>query len=159
MGMSDYFARLRQHLGHDLLLNPGAAACIRDSAGRILLLHRNEVGGRWSFPGGAMDPGENVADAVVREVREEIGLEVEPVAVIGIYSGPEFAITYPNGDRVQPVTVFFECRVQGGEMRPDQDEILEGRYFSAEDALPPMYACCAAKFKDALEFDGRTVFR
>ena len=159
MGMSEYFARLRRCLGHDLILNPGAAACIRDSAGRILLLHRNEEGGRWSFPGGAMDPGESIADAVVREVREETGLHVEPAAVIGVYSGPAFSITYPNGDRVQPVTILFECRVLGGELRPDQDEILEGRYFARNDELPPMYPCCVAKMKDAFEFDGRAAFR
>ena len=159
MGMSEYFARLRRCLGHDLILNPGAAACIRDSTGRILLLHRNEAGGLWSFPGGAMDPGESIADAVVREVREETGLEVEPVAVIGVYSGPAFSITYPNGDRVQPVTILFECRVREGELQPDLDEILEGRYFGPDDECPPMYPCCVAKFKDALEFDGHVTFR
>ena len=159
MGMSEYFVRLRRCVGHDLLLNPAAAACIRDEQGRILLLRRSEKDNLWSFPGGAMDPGESIAETVIREVREETGLEVEPIELIGIYSDPAYTITYPNGDRVQAVISFFECRVLGGELRPDMDEILEGRYFGPQDELPPMYPCCVDKVKDALAFDGRAVFR
>ncbi len=152
MGMSGYFARLRECVGHDLLLSPAAAACIRDGAGRILLLRRGDGDDLWSFPGGAMDPGERAAETVVREVREEIGLEVEPVALIGVYSGPEYAISYPNGDRVQPVINFFECRVVGGRPEPDMDEILGYRYFGPTDELPPMHPCCVAKARDAFGF-------
>lgn len=152
MGMSDYFARLRKCVGHDLLLSPAAAACIRDEAGRILLLRRSDGENLWSFPGGAMEPGEQAAETVVREVREEIGLEIEPVALIGVYSDPEYAIAYPNGDRVQPVIIFFECRIVGGELRPDMDEILGYRYFGPTDELPPMHPCCVAKARDAFRF-------
>ena len=159
MGMSEYFVRLRRCVGHDLLLAPAAAACIRDEQGRILLLRRSERNNLWSFPAGAMDPGESIAETVVREAREEAGLEIEPIALIGVYSDPAYTITYPNGDRVQAVINFFECRVLGGELRPDMDEILEGRYFGPQDELPPMYPCCVAKMKDALVFDGRAVFR
>ena len=152
MGMSDYFARLRECVGHDLLLSPAAAACIRDDAGRILLLRRSDGDNLWSFPGGGIEPGERAAEAAVREAREEIGLEVEPAALIGIYSDPEYAIAYPNGDQVQPVINFFECRVVGGELRPDMDEILGYRYFGPADELPPMHPCCVAKARDAFTF-------
>lgn len=157
--MSEYFLRLRKCVGHDLLLHPTAAACIRDEQGRILLLRRSDGANLWSFPGGAMEPGESAGEAVVREVREETGLEVEPVALIGVYSSPDYAITYPNGDQIQAVIVFFECRVVGGTLRPDMDEILEGRYFGPDDELPPMYPCCVAKARDAFAFDGRAFFR
>ena len=42
----------------------------------------------WGLPGGAMDLGESVGQAVVREVREETGLEVQPTGLVGIYSDP-----------------------------------------------------------------------
>ena len=99
-GMSDYFVRLRSCIGHDPLLHPAAAACIRDEQGRILLVRRSDGINLWSFPGGAMELGERADEAVIREVREETGLEVEPVALIGVYSSPDYAITYPNGDQV-----------------------------------------------------------
>ena len=159
MGATGYLGRLRECVGHDLLLVPAAAACIRDEEGRVLLVRRSDGDNLWSLPGGGMELGERAAETVVREVREEIGLEVEPVALIGVYSSPEYVFGYPNGDQVQPVIVFFECRVVGGELEPDQEEILEGRYFGPEDELPPLLPCCAAKARDAFVFRGQAFFR
>ncbi len=159
MGATGYLARLRECVGHDLLLVPAAAACIRDEEGRILLLRRSDGDNLWSFPGGGMELGERAAEAVVREVREEIGLEVRPVALIGVYTGPEYIFAYPNGDQVQPVIIFFECRVVGGELRPDMQEITGARYFGLEDKLPPMRPCCVAKAHDAFAFQGQAFFR
>jgi 8-oxo-dGTP pyrophosphatase MutT (NUDIX family) len=158
MGATDYHARLRECVGHTLLLGPSAAACIRDTEGRILLLQRSDGDNLWGFPGGAMEPGERIADTVVREVREETGLEVEPTMLIGVYSAPEYAFVYPNGDQVQPVTIFFECRIVGGKLSPDMEESLAARYFS-NDELPPMRPCCVAKAGDASAFPGQAFFR
>jgi len=84
VGATDYHARLRECVGHALLLGPSAAACIRDTEGHSLLLQRSDGNNLWGFPGGAMEPGERIADTVVREVREETGLEVEPTMLIGV---------------------------------------------------------------------------
>jgi 8-oxo-dGTP pyrophosphatase MutT (NUDIX family) len=105
MGMSDYVAKLRACVGNDLLVLASAGACIRDERGRILLLRRSD--GLWSVPGGGLEPGERLDQAVVREVREETGLEVEPTALIGVYSDPEYIFTYPNGHQVQPITTSY----------------------------------------------------
>lgn len=158
MGATDYHAWLRKCVGHTLLLGPSAAACIRDTEGRILLLQRSDGDNLWGFPGGAMEPGERIADTVVREVREETGLEVEPTVLIGVYSSSEYAFAYPNGDQVQPVTIFFECRIVGGELRPDMKESLAVCYFS-NDELPLMRPCCVAKAGDAFTFQGQAFFR
>jgi len=117
MPIPPYVARLRQHVGHDLLLLPAAAAIIRDPEGRVLLIHRGDGRG-WSLPGGIMEPGERLLDCLQREVREETGLEVEPLRLTGLYSDPDYVlITYPNGDRVQFVSATFECQVVGGRLR------------------------------------------
>ena len=159
MGATGYLGRLRKCVGHDLLLAPAAAACIRDEEGCILLLRRSDGEDLWGFPGGAIEPGERAGEAVAREVYEEIGLKVEPVALIGIYSGPEYIFAYPNGDQVQPVTIFFECRVVGGELCPDMQEIVGARHFGPGDELPSMRPCCIAKAQDAFAFQGRAFFR
>lgn len=157
MPMSDYVARLRACVGNDLLILTAAGACIRDEQGRILLLRRSD--GLWSVPGGGLEPGERLDQAVVREVREETGLEVEPAALIGVYSDPEYTFCYPNGHQVQPIIAFFECRVVGGALQPDLDEILEARYFGPADKLPNLMTCCRAKALDAFAFRGKAFFR
>ena len=45
-----------------------------------------------------------------------VTMDVEPVALIGVYSDPEYIFTYPNGHQVQPIIAFFECRVVGGAL-------------------------------------------
>lgn len=157
--VTGYLADIRKCIGHALLLTPAAGACIRDAEGRILLLRRTDGDNLWSFPGGMIEPGEGAADAVKREVREEIGLEVEPMMLIGVYTSPEYAFAYPNGDQVQPVTLFFECQVLDGELRPDLEEIVEARYFGPEDELPPLRPCCVAKAGDAFAFRGQAFLR
>ena len=67
---------------------PVAAAIPRDDEGRIWLLRRtqHEGAGRWTFPGGYVELGESVEDAAVRETREELEMEIELGALVGVYS-------------------------------------------------------------------------
>src|SRR5881398_1994349 len=107
MGMSDYVRRLREKVGNDLLFMPSAGTLIRDEAGRVLLVRHVE--GRWMLPGGAVDPGERPADAAAREALEEAGIVVEPLAVAGVFGGPEYRITYENGDETAWVITVFHA--------------------------------------------------
>jgi len=158
MGMSEYTSRLRRCVGKDTLLVPAATGCIRDSEGHVLLVRRSDEEGLWGFPGGAMEPGESAAAAMAREVREETGLVVEPVALIGVYSDPSFTFAFPNGDRVQAISSFFECRVTGGSLAPDMEETLALRYFGPHER-PRLRPACEARFRDAFDFQGRAFFR
>ena len=158
MGMSDYMAWLRERVGKETLVVPSAIASIVDADGRVLLLERSDGDDLWGFPGGAMEPGESAVEAVKREVREEVGLEVEPVELIGVYSSPDYAFHYPNGDRVQPVGMLFDCQVTGGRLRPDLEEALGARYFGP-DELPTMRPCCVAKAEDVFAYEGRAFLR
>ncbi len=133
MPVSPYVARLRAHIGHDLLLLPGVSAVVRDGAGRILLARRSD-NGRWSLPAGIIDPGEQPADAVLREVFEETGVHAEIERLGGVATHP---VVYPNGDECEYLNVWFRCRAVGGEPRVDQDESLEVGWF-APDALPDL---------------------
>ena len=119
-------------LGTKLVLMPSVAAVMFDDAGRVLLA-RHSTGGVWSTPGGAIDPDETPQDAVVREVWEELRLDVEPFRVLGTFGGPDFRITYENGDEVAYVITAFECRIRGGDLRPDGDEVLEARWFALDE--------------------------
>ncbi len=117
-----------------LEVRPGVAAVITDPAGRVLL-HDRRVGDGWALPSGAVEPGESVLAALVREVREETGLTVVVERLVGIYSDPAYQIVaYPDGRRVHFITCLFACRVTSDVVRGS----AEGRRWAwfAPDALP-----------------------
>lgn len=133
MPMSPYMKDLRALVGSRLLLVPSAAAAIRDERGRVLLA-RHRTGGRWSFPGGAVEPLETPADAAVREIWEEIALTVALTRIVGVYAGPEFVVRYENGDETAYLGILFEARRTGGSVRPDGVEVLEVGWFDRDAA-------------------------
>src|SRR5260221_3275956 len=101
----------------------GVFALIFDDQGRVLLGLRRDIDW-WNLPGGGMEAGETVDEALRREVREETGLEVEVGQLVGVYSKPQ----------KQEVVLTFRCQVTGGSLQPTE-EISESRYFPP-NALP-----------------------
>ena len=133
MPISNYARRLRAKVGNDLLLMPSVTALVFDESRRVLLVRPTRRENVWVAPGGAVDPDEQPQDAVVREVWEETGLLVEPTELRGVFGGPEYRVWYANGDEVGYMMAVYECRVRGGVLRVDGDEISEARYFSPAD--------------------------
>ncbi len=89
----------------------------------VLLAHRRDIDW-WNLPGGGMETGETVEEAMCREVREETGLEVEVEGLVGVYSKP----------RKDEVVLALRCRITGGTLTATE-ESRECRFF-APDALP-----------------------
>lgn len=134
MPISEYLKNLRKKIGHDLVLMPGAGCAIFDAQDRLLMIRIRESG-RWSIPGGAVDPGETPARAAVREAYEETGLTVELIRVLGVFGGEYMVIDYTNGDRTAYVSSIFEAKPVGGELRPIDGEADAFQYYSREEAL------------------------
>lgn len=114
----------------------GADAAVFDEQGRVLLQCRSDFK-VWGLPGGSVEVGEKVEQAVRREVKEETGYDVEVVRLVGVYSDPAFTTTrYPSGDVVHYVSLLFECRVTGGRLRTDSEGESTALAFFPPDALP-----------------------
>ncbi len=130
--ISPYVAHLREKVGNDLLLLPSTSVLPRDAAGRMLLVRLIDTG-NWATIGGAIEPGESPAEGAVREAQEEAGVTVELGNVLGVLGGPEYRVTYPNGDRAAYVVTVFDATVIGGDPRPDGDETSEVDWFRPEE--------------------------
>ena len=102
---------------------PVAGAIPREPNGRVWLLRRgfDPAAGLWTFPGGFVDLGESVEDAARREAKEELEVDIELTALVGVYSRPE--------DRV--LLVVYAATLTG-DPRPT-DEAPEVRAFAPAD--------------------------
>jgi 8-oxo-dGTP pyrophosphatase MutT (NUDIX family) len=131
VGISPYIRRLREQVGHDLLVLPSVAVLPWDEDGRLLLVREAETG-LWQTIGGAIEPDESPAQAAVREAAEEAGVVVELTGIRGVLGGPQFRMTYPNGDLVSYVPTIFDARVIDGEPHPDGEETSEVAWFTPD---------------------------
>lgn len=106
------------------------AIIVRD--GRVLLIRRGQAPllGEWSLPGGVLECGETLREAVVREACEETGLAVEAGELLGVYE----RITRGDDGRVRYhyVLIDFLCHLTGGEVQAASDA-ADARWFAPEE--------------------------
>ncbi|HUY77493.1 MAG TPA: NUDIX domain-containing protein [Ktedonobacterales bacterium] len=100
-----------------------------DPARERILLTRRADNGRWCFPGGRLEAGERVAEACLRELREETGLEGRILRLIGVYSNHDFLLEYADGNRYHLVSLCFAVAATGGVLQLS-DETTEYGYFT-----------------------------
>ena len=104
-------------------------AIVGNDAGEILLVKR-APSGVWLYPTGWADVGYSAAEVVVKEVREETGIEAEPVQLLGVVDGMRMGFT-----KFGMYMLLFHCRATGGELNPHPLE-TDGCGWFAKDHLP-----------------------
>ena len=129
VGIAAHIARLRAIVGHELLLLPSVSVLPVDEAGRVLLVRHAGHDG-WGVLGGAVEVGESPAAAAVREAREEISADIQLVRLVDVLGGPDFEVSYPNGDRTAYVTAVYEARILTGSPAPGDGELSELAWFT-----------------------------
>lgn len=133
-----YLWRVRQKVGHDLVLVPGAAVAAQREDGRVLFIRRSD-NGVWALPGGAAEESGSFARTAVDELREETGLVVDPADLIPAACFSDAAhhtLHYPNDDVAHFFSLCFLVRRWKGEPRPG-DETLEVRFGDPGDPPQP----------------------
>jgi NAD+ diphosphatase len=117
--------------GHVAYPRISPAMMVLVKRGRSILLARNvavPAGGRMSALAGFLEPGESIEEAIHREVREEVGIEVKDPRYFASQSWP-----YPHS-----LMIAFTAEYAGGELKCDPAEIAEARWFAPGDALPEL---------------------
>jgi ADP-ribose pyrophosphatase YjhB (NUDIX family) len=109
--------------------------------GKILLTKREDFE-VWCLPGGEVDEGESIAQAAIREAREETGLEVELTRLIGLYS-------HPSESALIGHIVSFAARPIGGQYQPDPHEVVEMGYFAPDEIPANLLVTHLRRIKDA----------
>lgn len=113
MNRKDYY--YDEHAPKPQVIVPAVSAIIFHSGTKILLQERID-NGKWSLPGGTMEPGETVEIAIKREVKEETGFDIEVKQLLGIYSDPNHVIAYSDGEIRQQFSICFICEIKGGSL-------------------------------------------
>ncbi|WP_414471473.1 NUDIX hydrolase [Microvirga sp. M2] len=126
--MAGWIKDIRSKIGSDLIFVNSAGGWIEDDEGKVLLQKRSAILDHWGFPGGIIELGESASEAAVREIREETGLIVSPIELLGVYS--KYFATCENGDQCQTFTVFFRMKIISGELSIDNKETFELSFFS-----------------------------
>jgi 8-oxo-dGTP diphosphatase len=114
------------------------AGVVVDEHNRALLIQRRD-NGHWEAPGGVLEPDEDILSGVRREVREETGLDVVPLALTGVYKNMKHAI----------VALVFRCAATGGALALS-DETQAFRWVSAYDVAELADDAFAIRVTDAL---------
>jgi 8-oxo-dGTP diphosphatase len=133
-----YVLDLRRSYGQGRLLLVGVSGVVvrndlEPGRSQILLVRRAD-NGKWSLPAGIVEPDEQPATTIVRELFEETRVRARADRLTLLTTDPELA--YPNGDRCQYVSLTFRCSYLGGEAEVGDEESTEVAWFPT-DQLPP----------------------
>lgn len=131
-------------------LRLGCSAVLLDPTGAQVLLTRRTDNGLWCLPGGQVDAGESIAEAIEREFYEETGLRVQVKQLTGVYSDPDQLVVYPDGNKIHTVVLNFIVEKVSGETGLSR-ETTDIRYFSVAEAVKmDLFHNHAEHLRDAL---------
>ena len=156
-----YIPYIRGLVGHEQIFLAFVSVVLRDDQGRILLQQRGDFD-VWGLPGGSLEMGETLEACARRELLEESGLTAGVLSLVGVYSEPEYAYTYPNGDQTQQFTICLQGQVSGGRLLADGVESLDLRFFYPSEipyaTLFPWYAAMLCDAQRLAENGGSPAF-
>jgi len=113
-------------------LVPSVNVVVVNDAGEVLMIRRSD-NDNWAVPGGAIDLGESMVEAAIRETREESGIECRIAGIVGIYTDPRHVILYTsNGEARQEFSIVLTASAVGGTPTPS-DESSEVAWVRRED--------------------------
>lgn len=141
-------------LGSQGEVRVGCSAILFDEGREKVFLTRRADNGMWCLPGGRVDPGESVEEAVLRELWEETGLRGRVTRFLGVYSDPNRLVIYPDGNKAHIVALSFEVEATGGEAGLSNETTDFGFFTLAEAAQMEIISNHYERVLDALKAEG-----
>ena len=135
-----------------------AGGIVENEEGSILLV-KTEHGG-WVYPGGQVEVGENLIDGLMREIKEESGIDVEVTQLIGVYSNTG-VYKWHDGVTDVPTKIMFDfiCKPIGGELCTSE-ETSEVQWVPKDEVLSMITAnAIRTRYEAYLEFDGNVAYK
>ncbi|MFE7774491.1 NUDIX hydrolase [Streptomyces sp. NPDC057445] len=118
MARIDYFNDPKAPKANSIV--PSVTAVALNEAGEVLLIHKTD-NDLWALPGGGVDVGESVADAAVRETKEETGFDIVVTGLVGLYTNPAHVMAYDDGEVRQQFSICFTAKITGGKLRTSSE--------------------------------------
>lgn len=132
--MKNYIQKLREKIGNEKFIHPAARIIIENDKNEFLFITKKD-NGALGIPAGGFEENETIEECIKREVKEETGLDIIDMNVIGISSKPNIEfVEYPNGDKIQYFTIEFYSNQWEGKLKiNDKTEIKSVQFMSAEN--------------------------
>lgn len=140
--VGSYLWQLRQAIGHELALVPGAMVALRRADGQVLITQRGDDG-TWCLPAGAAEIGGSFARTAIDELSQEAGVETteQDLVPFGCLSKAELhTINYPNGDVTHCFALCFLVERWKGDPEPDGEESTAVRFAPLSSPPTPLHA-------------------
>ena len=153
----EYWKFLRSKVGSSQIIIPGADGAIINNGEILLVKNKNDK--KWYLPGGLQELNESIERTVIREIKEELNINVVVRKLISIYSSPKWIKKYINGDIIQSLTFLLLVETKDIKIEIDKSEIEEYDYFRINE-LPDNIADYALEMcKDVLDYNGKTILK
>jgi len=129
----NYVKYIRDRVGHDPINLTGVNVLILNEKDEVLLQRRGTFPYKWGLVGGITELGESLEETAIRETKEETGLDIKELNLLGTTSGEECYIDFPNGDKAYFITVGYFTKNFSGLLTIDDFETKELRFFKYEE--------------------------
>ncbi len=129
----DYVKYIRDKVGHDVINLTGVNVLIINENNQVLLQRRGTFPFKWGLIGGITELGESLEDTAIREAKEETGLDVKQLNLLGTTSGEKCYMEFPNGDKAYFITVGYFTKSYSGAFKIDGLETKELQFFNYEE--------------------------
>lgn len=127
-----YYKVVREFIGNSMLFSCGISIIIENDNGEYVIGRRSD-NGKWAFPAGSKELGECILNTVHNEVMEEFGIEVQSLELLGLLSGDELKVTYPNGHQMHYLGFVFYGRYKSGDLLVNDHENTEVRWVTMDE--------------------------